>query len=181
MKKALAFIAIALVAVASQAASVQWKSGTMYNITDADGSVGTTKAKGSVTGVYLIVDASTYNTYKDGGQKLYDDYTANKITSTRSSGNLTSNNGGQVNWSDPTEITTSTGNVYALGIFTQEYEGTTYFVANAGSAYVNELGEVDGTGFTGMGGGSWTAVPEPTSVALLALGLAAFGLKRKVA
>lgn len=30
-------------------------------------------------------------------------------------------------------------------------------------------------------GGAWTAVPEPTTVALLALGLAAVGLKRKVA
>ncbi|MBP5544094.1 MAG: PEP-CTERM sorting domain-containing protein [Kiritimatiellae bacterium] len=30
-------------------------------------------------------------------------------------------------------------------------------------------------------GGGWTAVPEPTTVALLALGLAAVGMKRKVA
>ena len=30
-------------------------------------------------------------------------------------------------------------------------------------------------------GGAWTAVPEPTTVALLALGLAAVGLKRKIA
>ena len=29
-------------------------------------------------------------------------------------------------------------------------------------------------------GGGWTAVPEPTTVALLALGLAAVGMKRKV-
>ena len=29
--------------------------------------------------------------------------------------------------------------------------------------------------------GTWTAIPEPCSVALLAIGLAAFGLKRKVA
>ena len=183
MKKVLAFIAIALVAVASQAATVQWKSGVMYTINNADGSVGTVKAKGNVTGVYLIVSAATYDTYKNTSQKLYEDYVANKITTIRKSDPITSNNGGTANWTDATDITAASGTVYGLAVFTQTYEGNTYYIANAGTAFVNDLGGVDGSGFASMGSGSWTAasVPEPTTVALLALGLAALGLKRKVA
>ncbi len=76
---------------------------------------------------------------------------------------------------------------------------TIFFVDEASNTYLNGgTGSVTGYGatdnpvdatastanYTAPGGAGWkdaAAVPEPTAVALLALGLAALGLKRKVA
>ena len=51
---------------------------------------------------------------------------------------------------------------------------------NVSNSYVSGMG-FDAYAYEAANGGGWTAVPEPTTVALLALGLAAVGMKRKVA
>ena len=196
MKKVLTFLAVAIVAAASQAATVQWTSGTLYTPASEDGGWSTTKARATVKAVYLIVNQETYASYvgSDGkisaanAQKLYDN--VGSVAKIRTSGEITSSNGSAANWSDPTEVAKTDGTIYCLALYTttQTFSGTSkdFYIAAAGSAVVNDMGDVSGS-YTGLaaGVGSWTAVaqpvPEPTTVALLALGLAAVGLKRKVA
>ena len=182
MKKALAFIAIALVAVASQAATIKWTSGAMFEAADANGTWSTSaKAKGTVTATYLLVSSDTYNTYKAGGQTLYDDFKAGKITSTEKSNSIASNNGGQANFTGTTTFAAG-GTGYVLAIY--EYTSATYgdfFIATSGYDEISDVDVAKGVASSNLAPnvGKWTPVPEPTTIALLALGLAALGLKRK--
>lgn len=102
-------------------------------------------------------------------------------------------------WPNPVLANASfdvTEDSYVLAIYVAKSEfGGSYALASIGYVDVDSTSQVgydiensytggmgaDAYAYEGGNASAWTAVPEPTTVALLALGLAAVGLKRKVA
>ena len=102
-------------------------------------------------------------------------------------------------WPDPVLANASfdvTDDSYVLAIYVAKSEfGGSYALASIGFVDVDPASQVgydiensytggmgsDAYAYDAAHGGAWTAVPEPTTVALLALGFAIVGLKRKVA
>ncbi len=187
MKKALAFIAVALVAVATQAATMTWGSGKLY-VPEEDGTFSSTAAKATVSAVVMLVSSADYATYSAMSQEdLYKAYTDGKIAATETA------SGESKSMSSAANITTTTDFAkgaygYAVAIYTTSANGKDYYITATGYDHINDAGEPAGDKASNLASavGKWsvvssTPVPEPCTVALLALGLAAAGLKRKVA
>lgn len=179
MKKIIAF-AFALMAVAVvQAASVSWSISDAtvkgYNYEVVDPSVITALQSGKV-----YDDESAFNAAISAKTTYSDDNIGSALTATgtvngkgKASGSV-DGAGDSVTfifWSG----TPADGGSFLYGTFSTS--GYIYEKPNAAPATLAITGLSTGTFKTS----SLTVVPEPCTVALLAIGLAAFGLKRKVA
>ncbi len=185
MKKIMIAFSVALCAVAVNAATVSWNSGTFRRATSSDGGWA---ASGGVRNYYangtslmaslFLVDETTYAAAaKMSASELYSTYVAKETTATASS---TGNN---------VAVTTSasTGqDYYAVVIYS--YTDATYgemhiaatasikgsLIDNAANTY-----NVGNIGSTAGAASGWQSIPEPTGAMLLVLGVAALGLRRK--
>lgn len=167
--KRLIMLGLVLMAGLSEAASVQWNSGAI-NAPNGDGTfgalIGASSAYSSI--VYFYTDAGitsvagvTGNT--DGVASIGSAF--NNTTSDSFSGDTT--------YYAKLVVTANSG----LWIMTSTV--TSFTMPGTGNAGITFL---SGAGFDSVANkmpGQWTAVPEPTSMALFGLGAAALGLRRR--
>jgi hypothetical protein len=194
MKKFLAIFTFVSVGMLSQAASVSWSSGNLKASLPADVS--------SVTAYYYVISDGTYGEYaqksteelndifvgKDGTLKEVADYTGTSVPA-----------GLSINVNDTIDMaeydpTLNKNDVYVAIVYVADSSfGGKYALTGVGEYHyadpelyplgsANNINTAIGTDAIEYStSNSWAAVPEPTTIAFLALGLAAIGLKRKVA
>ena len=191
----------------SMGAQVEWSSGDMTSafsslvgpITSVEASyyvINETAAPSDMVALYQSGDWATSDliTAKEGGGWELNSEYQSYVSDT---GSATADAAANFNavWEQKDDTATYIPSEYVIAVYeAKNAMGGSYAIATIGyhndgqsnelepgkevGSYTNDLG-IDA--FNYNTGSKWTAVPEPTTVALLALGLAALGLKRKVA
>jgi hypothetical protein len=167
MKKMMVIMAVALAAGLSQAASVVWTSGAVKTVADASGTFGSNI--GTTTGTYL----ATVYFYTDAG------LTTPVLGVTGNTDDTSVTPTSTLNGTTSSSFSASTTYYAVLVITTESPYGTATLTSSAMTINVPGVGNPPTVNFLSSLPGQWTVVPEPTSMALLALGAATLGLRRR--
>lgn len=198
MKKFSLTVLAVVAAGLAQAASVTWSSGDLSDIVLDHSDIT------SVTAYYYVLDetadsriiamasdelVATYVDRQTGAVKDGVDGLNREVRDSETASRNSLVGGDSIDW---TQSDAAEPNAYVLAIYVAESRfGGHYAVAGIGRHEVDNNNVIEGISartnndLIGVdaydSAGGWAAVPEPTTIAFLALGLAAIGLKRKVA
>ncbi len=168
MKKLMTIAAIVLMAAVSQAATFNWD--WSFSANDAD-----FNPIGGTVDIILggsTIDTATFGTAGTSGNALaWND--GSSVYTMRFTTTLANSSVAYV------ERTFTTPATWSAIAFDNDTSMNTAWL-NAVQTMINSTGSSDGFKIDNYTPGVWTPVPEPTSMALLAIGAAALGLRRKL-
>ncbi len=194
MKQIMILAAVAITAIATQAASVSWTTDAFFT-PGTDGAFTETKtARGTVTGyLWEIADAATYAIYASDTSKIYAEFGKEGYGALgAATASATSTSTRKVALDGTTDWAVG-DTAYALVLYTYNDGTKDWYIANAAKYDGMDSLGVTVSSLNGYKGGligedpqgaaitgwSTAVVPEPTSGLLLLIGVAGLALRRK--
>ena len=192
MKKLMIAVAVAVLAVVANAATVNWSSGTIFTASNAEGTTGSGTSYRANTGTRLVT-AYLYTLTADdyaaaltkSTTELYNTYKSATATKTQTSTAMGLANISQTGLPDGS--TESPQTIYGLVLYVDTVSAKAYDKVDAFvKSYVGTATWQNTTGASlsnlAASQANWTAVgniPEPTSGLLMLIGMAGLALRRK--